>query len=262
MDKTIVPIAGTPDSFLMLDVLPDPNGIMEHLKLLLVSTVDTNKQSFSKARPRVSFYAEKDSNSNSLAYLRCPSIATVEEFTPELRAVANTIDPSVNIIKIVRYENGTKSINAHADKTIDLDDEVPIYTVRLGAQRKIVLQHKTNKTVITTTVPHNAMFILGLKTNAEYTHAVPAEVDITDCTYSIILRKSVTFKDVQTDFLWGPRTKFPTYADLKGYLTTDGKVNDSKAELVKLWGIENSCVVGSDHYKDYSCGVVSKSLDK
>ncbi|ARF12046.1 2OG-FeII oxygenase [Klosneuvirus KNV1] len=257
MSKKITPIEGTPDSFLMLDVFDKPNDITEYLELL---TIDPDTRQNSKSRPRVSFYAEKDSETKSLAYLRCPSIKQVKKFTKKLRTIAHTVDPSVNIIKIVKYENGTKLINAHADKTIDLDDKTPIYNVRLGTPRKFVLEHKTNGTVITTTIPHNAIFILGLKTNMEFTHAVPEEPNVTDCTYSIILRRSVTFKDSETDFLWGPRTPFPLYSDLKGYLSTGKKANDNKTELIKLWGIENSCEVGPDHYTNYSTTTCTTAL--
>lgn len=260
MNKVIAPIEGTPDSFLMLNVFENPNEIMEYLDLLTIN--EDERKSTTNSRPRVSFYAKKYSESNSLAYLRCPSIQYVKKFTEKLNTIANTVDPEVNIIKIVKYENGSKSINPHADKTIDLDNKVPIYNIRLGASRKLVLEHKTNKTVITTIIPHNAMFILGLKTNAEFTHAVPEEPDVTNCTYSIILRRSVTFKDNDSDFLWGPRTRFPAYEDLNEYLNTGGKASGDKAELIKLWGIENSCEVSPDHYTQYSKTVASRSLDK
>ena len=140
MNKTITPIEGTPDSFLMENIFDNPNEVMEYLQLLTIET-DIRKPNF-KSRPCVSFYAEKDSKTNSLSYLRCPSIQQVKKFTKKLRTIAQIVDTSVNIIKIVKYENGFKSINAHADKTIDLDDKVPIYNIRLGAPRKFVLENK------------------------------------------------------------------------------------------------------------------------
>jgi len=258
--KKIVPIEGTPDSFLMTGAFQIPKFLMEHLDHLFdLDLLDSTHTS----KPHVSFYSEIDHETNSLAYLRCPSIKTVEEFTLPLRDIAHEIDPEVNIIKVVRYENGSKSMKAHADKTIDLDENIPIYNIRLGAPRKFVLQHKTNGTVITTVVPHGGVFILGLKTNAEFTHAVPEEPDVKADTYSIILRRSVTFKDIESEFLWGPRTRFPTYQNLKDYLASGTNVSDNnKSELIKLWGIENTCVVGSDHYTNYSTTTASRSLDK
>lgn len=255
MNKNIMQIAGTLDSFLVLDIFKDPTEIVKY-----VETQCNDVTAKLKSKPHVSFYSQKDPNTNSLAYLRCPSIKTVEEYTPELQLLADTIDESVNIIKLIKYENGSKFITPHADKTIDLDNNVPIYNIRLGAPRKFVLKHKTNNTIITTVIPHNAMFILGLKTNAEFTHAVPEEASVTDCTYSIILRKSVTFKDTESDFLWGTRTRFQTYNDLKEYLATNAKVNNTKSELIKLWSIENECIVKNDHYTNYSLSVASKSL--
>src|SRR5437660_1141992 len=70
------------------------------------------------------------------------------------------------------------------------------------------------------------------------------------------------FKDIGCDVLWGIRTPCSTYADLKEYMATDTKVNaNNKSELIKLWGIENECIVGADHYTNYSAMIASKSLD-
>lgn len=262
MSQLITPINGTPDSFLILNVIQDPKSVMEHIDTLLTPDANTPKSEYANSKPRVSFYSEYYPDTNSLAYLRCPSIQTVEEYTPLLRTISNTVDPATNIIKVLKYDNGSKALKAHADKTIDLDDKVPIYTIRLGSPRKFVLTHKTNGTIIETSVPHNAMFVLGLKTNAEFTHGVPADPNTTNPTYSIILRKSVTFKDVDSNFLWGPRTRFPSYTSLKDYVKFGAKIDDNKNELITLWGLENKYVVGPTHYTNYCSTVASVSLDR
>lgn len=244
-----IPISGTPDSFLVLNVFSDPTRIVSYLEIILPNIYD--KLESDKHRPDVMFFSDRSADDKaSLAYLRCPSINGVEPFTPEIRAIAETIDPNVNIVKILRYEDGSNSINPHSDKTIDLDATVPIYNIRFGAPRKFVLEHKVTGEKITTVIPHNAMFVLGLKTNLEWTHSIPPESDINDRTYSIVLRKSVTFKDNTTGSLWGVRTPFPKHSDLMECIENNG-LKANRARLAKLWEDENLNIVDSDHYKQY-----------
>ena len=245
-------VIGTPDSFLVLNVFKDPDNVLAYLKTVLPPESSSNKQ-----KPDRVFFSDQNTNNDSLslAYLRCPSINDVLPFTPEIKEIVNTIDPNTNIVKILRYVDGKNSLKAHCDKTIDLDDIVPIYNVRLGSPRKFILKHKVTGDEIATVIPHNAMFVLGLKTNSEYTHSIPEEDNITSYTYSIILRKSVTFKDVKTGLLWGTRTYFPTHSELVEYVeknaNTKENTAENKNELIKLWGMENKHIVDHDHYNNY-----------
>jgi hypothetical protein len=257
--KTMVPIEGTPDSFLVLNVLENPDETLEYLRTQLTEEHD---KLIRGSKPSSMFYSKKSDDTVSLAYLRCPSIKDVKEFTEEIKKLATSIDPNVNIVKIVRYKDGQTCMKAHADKTIDLDDNVPIYNIRLGSPRQFVLTHKVTGTQIITVVPNGAMFVLGLKTNSEYVHRVPSD-DTSDCTYSIVLRKSVTFKDSATNYLWGPRTLFPLYKDLQEYVSklgTNTESTNDKSELVKLWHLENKCTVGPEHYSQYNSERVSKTV--
>ncbi|EIM84764.1 uncharacterized protein STEHIDRAFT_158479 [Stereum hirsutum FP-91666 SS1] len=120
------------------------------------------------------------------------------------RHVEQILGHPVNHVLIQFYRTGADYISEHSDKTIDIVQGSSIVNISLGAQRVMTLRTKKDRsplppsgsseapnketlsasktlTSISTTtarstqrvpLPHNSMFVLGLATNARWTHSI------------------------------------------------------------------------------------------
>lgn len=128
---------------------------------------------------------------NAVPWLRCPSIAEVLPMTPTVKELCDQVHRTYghvcNIAKIQEYIDHKAIINPHSDKTIDLDLNVPIYTVRFGEMRNFVLTHKQTNERIVVPMHDNTLLILGHETNLLYRHSVPKHPTVCGPSYSIIM---------------------------------------------------------------------------
>lgn len=102
---------------------------------------------------------------------------------------AQILKHPVNHVLIQHYRSGRDYISEHSDKTIDVVRGTNIVNVSLGAQRVMTLRTKrdrarqeqqqqqiggsaTSRDVQRIPLPHNSMFVMGSKTNAEWLHAI------------------------------------------------------------------------------------------
>lgn len=71
------------------------------------------------------------------------------------------------------YRGGRDYISEHADKTLDASRGSPVANLSLGATRVMTLRDKRKlRTPQKIVLPHNSLFVLGWRTNREFTHAV------------------------------------------------------------------------------------------
>ena len=192
-------------------------------------------------------------NHGDLPYLRCPSIDKVYETTDTIQMLFSLIPSKTNIVKIQKYNDGRSFISDHTDKIIDLEENSSIFNLRLGSTRSFVFTHKKTREQTIIKMPHNTMLIIGPETNKHYLHGVPKESDIFEPSYSLIFRNSVTFKDQENEYLYGPRSMFKekiqenVQEELKKSLSKE----DSLQELIKLFHIENNEPVDLKIYEEY-----------
>lgn len=196
-------------------------------------------------------------------YIRCPSIDIVENITPIINQIVELIPITLkdnfnfsfekpNIIKIQKYDDGRSFITDHTDKIIDLEENSPIFNLRLGATRTFVLTNKKTKDKYLIKMPHNSLFIIGPDTNKNYLHGVPKETHISEPSYSLVFRKSVTFKDSEKGYLYGPRSIIKEkLKDIEENIKKSLSKEESLKELIKLFHIENNDPVGLELYEDY-----------
>ena len=246
------------DAKILIEGLPDSYLITKFIDLDVISALE-REINFAgipsvAGRPKAVFQADTyylDNNGDSYYYLRCPSIIpdqlvgmvpTVDRIRNRLKELTGV---RCNIAKILKYQ-GTNQLKNHADKIIDLKEESNIYTIRFGATRSLLLKNKTTNQEIKVDIPHNSLFILGWKTNQEWTHGIPKS-DNPGATYSIVLRESVTYLHKKTLKVWGPRTKYPSVTDLLENLT-DPTVVPKPPEIYQRWREENLIPVELDHY--------------
>jgi len=204
-------------------------------------------------------------------WIRCPSIQDqkIYEFSPIVREIRDHINPELNIAKLQLYGNGGITIGQHSDKILDLDEDAPIVFVRFGATRNVILKNKTTKETRIVPMEHNSCLTLSYDFNREWTHGIQKS-DTEDESYSIVFRKTVTFKHpkqfvlrhlvdgkmkVQTfRFLYGTRTLFPTRESLENYPSNsipDGlSYNETRNKIIPLYVEENKRPVDLSHYKD------------
>lgn len=183
-------------------------------------------------------------------WLRCPSIEyqKIHQWSKPLGLIKNEIETktgyNTNIAKLQKYENENCFIGNHSDKIIDLDINTPIFIIRFGEQRTYKLVNKKTKESILVNAPHNSLLIIDYKANLEWTHGIIKEEKKLEPSYSIVYRKSVTYK--YKSYIFGERTPFKTKKDLIDYLTsTNSCYNlmsklDFKNEIVKAYNIENN----------------------
>ncbi|CAA7266723.1 unnamed protein product [Cyclocybe aegerita] len=199
---------------------------------------------------------------------------------PELAEVAfeklktEVLDHPVNHVLIQFYRSGKDCISEHSDKTIDVVRGSNIVNVSLGAQRIMTLRLKRDKkdaasleepagadqgTLDSTSgttgtprvaqripLPHNSMFVMGVKTNAKWLHAVnpdnrplktksPEEQVEGGARISLTFRHIGTFLSKDEKRIWGQGAKSKTKEEA-------GLVRYDKEEVRKLllgFGEEN-----------------------
>eukprot|EP01117_Protostelium_nocturnum_P013828 TRINITY_DN5205_c0_g1_i1.p1 TRINITY_DN5205_c0_g1~~TRINITY_DN5205_c0_g1_i1.p1 ORF type:complete len:502 (-),score=165.23 TRINITY_DN5205_c0_g1_i1:36-1475(-) len=87
----------------------------------------------------------------------------------------------LNHALIQLYRNSLDFIGEHSDKTLDVNPSTYIMNYSAGATRMMILRSKkrsedgeNGQRSVTERIelPHNSLFVLGLKTNAEFTHSI------------------------------------------------------------------------------------------
>eukprot|EP01006_Ploeotia_vitrea_P058648 TRINITY_DN69901_c0_g1_i1.p1 TRINITY_DN69901_c0_g1~~TRINITY_DN69901_c0_g1_i1.p1 ORF type:complete len:299 (-),score=23.49 TRINITY_DN69901_c0_g1_i1:118-1014(-) len=127
----------------------------------------------------------------------------LDAFTPTIKKIQQKVVAhfkgkySFNHAVVLLYRNGDDRIGFHQDKPLDLDEESPIVSVSLGANRQYILQDQPfNPTVSQeVTLQHGTLAVLGPKTNAGMYHSVCQLPGLTEARVSITLRSVTTFRD-------------------------------------------------------------------
>lgn len=199
-----------------------------------------------------SFLGIPDSNGR-VPWLRCPSIQDQTIHPMIQQTVCDLADLLVehgletNIVKAQHYavaENGANrtALGSHADKILDLDEHAPIAIFRAGATRIITMTHKETGETLDIPMPDGTLFVIPFEINLRWTHGISPDSDA-GSSVSLVFRKSVTFKDPETDRTYGPRCQAETPDALWDQETLT-------RELIRCFRIENTTVVDLDLYRD------------
>jgi alkylated DNA repair dioxygenase AlkB len=141
-------------------------------------------------------------------------------FTQTTMRIRNAIEelvpsPPLNHALIQLYRNGHDFIGQHSDKTLDIHPGSSIMVYSIGAERTMRLTHKTQQGRIQLIpLPHDSVFIMGLKTNREWYHEIrpdkrrKEEKSLQELAYgeeriSLTFRSIATYKDEMTGQLSG-----------------------------------------------------------
>ena len=271
-------VEGTPDSFLVRDFLSPAEACSIQQRL----EAEDSPLGALRNRSRVlaqsgCFQGEvrhAGTPDEAWPWLRCPSIdgQRVQRWSPCLLPLREKIArefgcDGLNIVKLLGYSGPQIPMKPHADKIVDLKEGVPIFDYRLGATRTLVLKRKpldaqgapleasaTRRDLIELQIPHNTLLVIGWRTNLEWKHGIRADPEgdvAAGASYALIFRESVTYKHAATGRLFGPRTPYARAADLPAQPMAADPEAIADAELVRLFGVENSRPVTLELYRDY-----------
>ncbi|KAI0824399.1 hypothetical protein BC628DRAFT_1379355 [Trametes gibbosa] len=190
-----------------------------------------------------------------------PFSPTVEQIRQH---VENLLHEPVNHVLIQHYRSGADYISEHSDKTVDVVRGSTIVNVSLGAQRVMTLRTKKDvlakplvdpdsarsvdkkRVVQRVPLPHNSVFVMGLRTNARWMHSIrtdkrpPSEKDAVEL-FKNGERISLTFRTIGTFLMRGETHIFGQGA--KGKVREDARavvLGGPEAErLLAAFGQEN-----------------------
>lgn len=182
----------------------------------------------------------------------------------------------LNHVLIQLYRSGQDHISEHSDKTLDIVHGSKIANVSFGAQRTMRLRTKRpitdqgqttgdpNRVSTARTddqtrarmtqripLPHNSMFVMGLKTNESWLHGImpdkrpllelsPAESAYGNMRISLTFRQIGTFLSSDSRLIWGQGAV--RKQKKKARPTINRNLRESK-KLINAFGFENQSTV-------------------
>ncbi|KAJ8612521.1 hypothetical protein CTAYLR_003724 [Chrysophaeum taylorii] len=172
---------GAGDSELHLDVLDEPAAAVTTLQREVEWATMAHRGG---VVPRL-ISVQADDATYRVPVYRHPADAQPETrpFHPIVRAAAaaarDALGVTFNHCLAQWYRGGADYISEHADKTLDVRRGSPVANLSLGATRVMTLRAKRSdgprgeaRVAQKIVLPHNSLFVLGSRTNREFTHAV------------------------------------------------------------------------------------------
>jgi nicotinamidase-related amidase/alkylated DNA repair dioxygenase AlkB len=184
------------------------------------------------------------------------------QFSPQVKVIQRQAEKLVghplNHVLIQLYRSGQDFISEHSDKTLDILKSSSIVNVSFGAQRTMRLRKKkadktedAKESVVRDTqrvaMPHNSMFVLGLKSNQRWVHGInpdkrlPAERSEFERAYggariSLTFRNIGTFLDAEESKIWGQGATSKEQRDAQDVINDDESENEC---VVRAFSREN-----------------------
>jgi len=205
----------------------------------------------------------------SMPVYRHPADQTLPllHFSPKVHVIRRQAEKLVghplNHVLIQLYRSGNDYISEHSDKTLDIAKGSSIVNVSFGAQRTMRLRTKKASKPIDGEVeemkednqretqrvamPHNSMFVLGLKSNEKWLHGImadkrlPAERSESETAYkgiriSLTFRNIATFLDAKESVIWGQGATAKDQRDAADVINGD---DDESERMIRAFSREN-----------------------
>lgn len=90
-------------------------------------------------------------------------------------AAADTCGARFNSVLLNRYRIGLDSMGWHADKEPELEPELVIASISLGASRTFEFRHARTQATHPLTLTHGSLLVMRVRTQLEWIHRVPKE---------------------------------------------------------------------------------------
>jgi len=123
----------------------------------------------------------------------CP-IISFQPATERIRErCAKYVSQPLNHCVTNYYRSERDFIGLHSDKMLDIKTNSKILSYSLGATRPLVLVKNDGTHQQTVYLPHNSLFVLGPKTNAQYKHAIPRVAGSVGVRVSLTIRRVASY---------------------------------------------------------------------
>jgi alkylated DNA repair dioxygenase AlkB len=167
----------------------------------------------------------------------------------------------LNHVLIQLYRDGKDYISEHSDKSLDIVRGSSIVNASFGAQRTMRIRTKksgvgndgssaeseSQRTTQRIPMPHNSLFVLGLRTNQIWLHGINAdkrmaadrhddEKAYNGMRISLTFRNIGTFLDKDEKKIWGQGAKGKSQDDAHEVINGD---ETETAKLIRAFGVEN-----------------------
>ncbi|KAF2689868.1 hypothetical protein K458DRAFT_412724 [Lentithecium fluviatile CBS 122367] len=199
----------------------------------------------------------------SMPVYRHPTDQTLPllHFSPKVQVIRKQAEKLVghplNHVLIQLYRSGNDYISEHSDKTLDIAKGSSIVNVSFGAQRTMRLRTKKAGNVESeeaaqretqrVAMPHNSMFVLGLKSNEKWLHGImadkrlPFERSEAENAYSgirisLTFRHIGTFLDARNNVIWGQGATSKDQRDACDVINDD---EEETERIVRAFSREN-----------------------
>ncbi|KAJ4359811.1 uncharacterized protein N0V89_000367 [Didymosphaeria variabile] len=210
--------------------------------------------------PRLLCAQGEFSADGSMPIYRHPADQTLPllHFSPKVQLIRKRAEKLVghplNHVLIQLYRSGTDYISEHSDKTLDIARGSSIVNVSFGAQRTMRLRAKksekaddSQRETQRVAMPHNSMFVFGLKSNAKWLHGIMADKRIASerseaenayegMRISLTFRHIATYLDAKCRTIWGQGATMKDQRDAGDVINDDEEENES---LVRAFSREN-----------------------
>lgn len=151
------------------------------------------------AARKVAIQGEGHENSGDLPLYRTPGdhLQVIMPWSPivnEIREeLSNYFQVSFNHVKMQLYRDGNDYITKHSDKTLDIRRGSDIVNLNLGTTRYFTIQNKITGEIQNYEFPHNTVFVLGWRTNMNWTHCVHKDSNSKEKRISLVFRQIATW---------------------------------------------------------------------
>lgn len=204
----------------------------------------------------------------SMPVYRHPTDQTLPllHFSPKVQVIRRQAEKLVghplNHVLIQLYRSGNDYISEHSDKTLDIVKNSSIVNVSFGAQRTMRLRTKktsapkaeeekkdddNQRVTQRVAMPHNSMFVLGLKSNEKWLHGIMADKRLASersepetanngIRISLTFRHIGTFLDAKESTIWGQGATAKDQRDAADVINGD---EDENERLIRAFSREN-----------------------
>ncbi|KAF2643588.1 hypothetical protein P280DRAFT_467591 [Massarina eburnea CBS 473.64] len=201
----------------------------------------------------------------SMPVYRHPSdqILPLLHFSPKVQVIRKQAEKLVghplNHVLIQLYRSGNDYISEHSDKTLDIVKGSSIVNISFGAQRTMRLRtkkaakapeasgSKDERETQRVAMPHNSIFVLGLKSNEKWLHGImadkrlPHERSQAENAYSgirvsLTFRQIGTFLDAKSSVIWGQGATSKDQREASDVINND---DEETERMVRAFSREN-----------------------
>eukprot|EP01031_Cornospumella_fuschlensis_P036581 gene36581-44374_t len=177
-----------------------------------------------------------------------PMHPVVQEITRRIYTHIPDLTDRLNHALIQHYRDGSDTIAAHSDKTLDIDLHTPILNVSIGSTRYMYLQHKQQKNILQKLpLRHGEVVVFGLDTNKHWFHEIPKLIPTPQHELFGTSRISLTFRAIRTfdssyGVLIGQGSVYKTIEEFLRVQRDGGDIHSrggSKEDLIAAFSKEN-----------------------